>query len=158
MHPVLDLPISFRETEICQNEVRGHFRLGLLDILFNHINQTTSPTSKQQKYRIKLWFSMIYSVRFQESFSVAFSRVKVIGRKSPNRKSPLKFVKSRKEVRRTKYRVPGWMCNDINNGNGPNIRKPWGLWSSPWNKWPAVISRIFLNWPSLLYKTHFSAE
>ena len=25
----------------------------------------------------------------------------------------------------------------------PNIRKPWGLWSSPWYKWPAVISRIF---------------
>ena len=24
-----------------------------------------------------------------------------------------------------------------------DLRKDWGLWSSPWYKWPAVISRIF---------------
>ena len=39
-----------------------------------------------------------------------------------------------------------------------NIRKDWGLWPSPWYKWPAVISQIFWNWPSLYYKTRFSAE
>ena len=30
-----------------------------------------------------------------------------------------------------------------------NIKKPLVLWLSPWYKWPALISRIFLNWPSL---------
>ena len=36
-----------------------------------------------------------------------------------------------------------------------NIRKDWGLWSSPSYKWPAVISRIFWNWLSLQYETRF---
>jgi hypothetical protein len=30
--------------------------------------------------------------------------------------------------------------------------------SSPWYKWPTVISRIFWNWPSLQYKMRISAE
>ena len=38
------------------------------------------------------------------------------------------------------------------------IERPLVLWSSPWYKWPAAISRSFLNWPSLQYNTHLSAE
>ena len=29
----------------------------------------------------------------------------------------------------------------------PCIRKDWGLWSRPNDKWPAVISQIFWHWP-----------
>ena len=49
------------------------------------------------------------------------------------------------------------LLNLINSNWGSslkaNIRKPLVLWSSPWYKWPEVISRIFLKIGLLLWKT-----
>ena len=48
-----------------------------------------------------------------------------------------------------------WYCPIWNLAFITNIRKDWGLWSRPNDKWPAVISWIFWHWPSLPSKTCF---